>query len=101
MLTLLSTPTAGTALVVNTNGAVTGPATMQRAIDPSLNAGPGYRHYSSPVASTTLSDLTTTPGFTPIFNQAYNTSATPHGRNALPERVWLRPGPRDAAPPTR
>ncbi|WP_223650083.1 DUF4331 family protein [Hymenobacter psoromatis] len=78
MLTLLSTPTNGTALVVNTNGAVTGPATMQRAIDPAFNAGPGYRHYSSPMVSTTLTDLTTTPGFSPIFNQAYNTSTTPN-----------------------
>ena len=77
MLTLLSTPTAGTALVVNTNGAVNGPATMQRAIDPAFNAGAGYRHYSSPVVSTTLSNLTTTPGFSPIYNQAYNTAAVP------------------------
>ncbi|MFD1469910.1 DUF4331 family protein [Hymenobacter caeli] len=79
-LTLLSTPTAGTALVVNTNGAVTGPATMQRAIDPAFNPGPGYRHYSSPVASTTLDDLgTNTPGFTPIFNQAYNSAGASSG----------------------
>jgi len=77
MLTLLSTPTAGTALVVNTNGAVVGPATMQRAIDPAFNAGAGYRHYSSPVVSTMLSNLTTTPGFSPIYNQAYNTAAVP------------------------
>lgn len=74
LLTLLSTPTAGTALVVNTSGVVSGPATMQRAIDPAFNPGPGYRHYSSPVASTTLADLTDAPGFTPIFNTAYNTA---------------------------
>ena len=79
-LTLLSTPTAGTALVVNTNGAVVGPATMQRAIDPFYNAGPGYRHYSSPVASTTLNDLSTnTPSFSPIFNQAYNSAGASSG----------------------
>ena len=77
MLTLLSTPTAGTALVVNTNGVVSGPATMQRAIDPAFNAGAGYRHYSSPVASTTLSDLTTTSGYSPIYNNAYNNAAMP------------------------
>ena len=77
MLTLLSTPTAGTALVVNTNGAVVGPATMQRAIDPAFNAGAGYRHYSSPVVSTMLSSLTTTSGFSPIYNQTYNTAAMP------------------------
>ncbi len=74
VLTLRSTPTQGTALVVNTNGRVNGPAVMQRAIDPAFNGGLGYRHYSSPVASTTLSDLTTTPGFTPFYNQAYNTA---------------------------
>ncbi len=80
LLTLLSTPTAGTALVVNTNGAVNGPATMQRAIDPTFNAGPGYRHYSSPVSNTTLNDLgTNTPGFTPIFNQAFNTAGDNSG----------------------
>ncbi|GAA4364425.1 hypothetical protein GCM10023185_33960 [Hymenobacter saemangeumensis] len=76
LLTLRSTPTMGTALVVNTDGVVSGPAVMQRAIDPSINAGPGYRHYSSPVQSTTFSDLAA-PGFSPIFNQAYNTSPTP------------------------
>ncbi|MGI4887401.1 MAG: DUF4331 family protein [Janthinobacterium lividum] len=79
-LTLLSTPTAGTALVVNTNGAVVGPATMQRAIDPAFNAGLGYRHYSSPVANTTLNDLATnTPSFSPIFNQAYNSAGVNAG----------------------
>ncbi|RYY10234.1 MAG: DUF4331 domain-containing protein, partial [Cytophagaceae bacterium] len=85
MLTLLSTPTAGTALVVNTNGAVTGPATMQRAIDPAFNAGAGYRHYSSPVMSTLLSDLASnTPSFSPIYNQAYNTAATPGTTTPFP-----------------
>ena len=71
-LTLLSDNT-GTALVDNTGtGTVNGAVTMQRYIDPSINAGLGYRHYSSPVANTTLDDLAT-PGFTPIFTQAYNT----------------------------
>jgi hypothetical protein len=79
LLTLLSTPAAGTALVVNTNGVVNGPATMQRAINPAFNAGPGYRHYSSPVSNTTLADLTNTPGFTPIFNTAYNMAGTSSG----------------------
>ena len=81
MLTLRSTQTMGTALVVNTNGVVQGPATVQRAIDPSLNPGLGYRHYSSPVVSTTLSDLAT-PGFTPVFNPAYNTA--PVGNTVTP-----------------
>jgi hypothetical protein len=78
LVTLLSTPTNGTALVVNTGGAVTGLATMQRAIDPAFNGGAGYRHYSSPVLSTMLSDLASnTPSFNPVFNQAYNTAPNP------------------------
>ncbi len=85
MLTLLSTPTAGTALVVNTNGAVTGPATMQRAIDPAFNSGAGYRHYSSPVVSTMLSDLASnTPSFNPVFNTAYNTATNPSATVPFP-----------------
>ncbi len=73
-LTLLSTPTAGTALVVNTAGFVNGPATMQRAIA-TINGytGPGYHHYSSPVANTPNTDLTTS-GFTPNFNTLYNSA---------------------------
>jgi hypothetical protein len=77
-LTLLS-DAAGTALVDNTGGVVDGPVTVQRYISPSLNAGAGYRHYSSPVSSATFSDLATV-GFTPILNQAYNSignAATP------------------------
>jgi hypothetical protein len=74
MLTLLSDATAGTALVVNTNGFVNGPATMQRSISTGINPSLGYRHYSSPVSNTTLADIgNNTPGFSPIFNQAYNT----------------------------
>jgi hypothetical protein len=85
LVTLLSTPTNGTALVVNTNGAVTGTATMQRAIDPAFNSGAGYRHYSSPVFSTMLSDLASnTPSFNPVFNQAYNTAATPSAVTPFP-----------------
>ncbi|RZK63234.1 MAG: T9SS type A sorting domain-containing protein [Hymenobacter sp.] len=78
-LTLLSSVSGGVAregLVVNSGGVVTGAVTVQRAIDPSLNAGLGYRHYASPVQNTTVADLTT-PGFTPVVNPAYNTSATP------------------------
>ncbi len=82
-LTLLSTPTAGTALVVNTNGVVTGPAIVQRAIDPAFNNGLGYRHYSSPVSNTTLADLAAT-GFRPIFNQAYNTASVPTAVTPFP-----------------
>ena len=77
-LTLLSSA-AGTALVVqDANSAVTGTATVQRYLDPSLNAGLGYRHYSAPVSNSTVADLATT-GFSPEISQAsaYNASATP------------------------
>jgi hypothetical protein len=79
-LTLLSRVSGGVAydgLVVNSGGVVVGNTTVQRAIDPSLNPGLGYRHYSSPVANTTVADLRTT-GFTPVVNPAYNTSPTPN-----------------------
>jgi len=77
-LTLLSDAT-GTALVVNQGtGTVVGTATVQRFIDGSLNAGPGYRHFSAPVTNTTVADLATA-SFTPELSQAsaYNSSPTP------------------------
>ncbi|MBD2714236.1 fibronectin type III domain-containing protein [Microvirga sp. STR05] len=81
-LTLLSSA-AGTALVDNTGGLVIGQATVQRYIDPSLNSGLGYRHYSSPVFSTTIADLTTA-GFSPVVNNDYNISATPLAVSPFP-----------------
>ena len=78
-LTLLSSA-SGTALVVNSGtGAVTGTAIVQRYIDPSLNSGMGYRHYSAPVSNSSVADLATT-GFTPEISQAatYNSSPTPN-----------------------
>ena len=82
-LTLLSDAT-GTAYVVNNgSAAVAGSATVQRYIDPSLNAGLGYRHYSSPVSNSTVSDLATS-GFTPVVNSAYNTSPTPNTVTPFP-----------------
>ena len=77
-LTLLSNA-AGTAYLVSNGSAITGNVTVQRFIDPSRNGGPGYRHYSAPVAGSTVNDLTTT-GFTPVVNAQYNTvgnTATP------------------------
>jgi hypothetical protein len=74
-LTLLSSA-SGTAVVVNTNGVVTGTATVQRWIDPSLNPGLGYRHYAAPVTGSTVGDLQT-PGFVPVVNPAYNSAAQP------------------------
>ncbi|GAA4370936.1 hypothetical protein GCM10023185_45920 [Hymenobacter saemangeumensis] len=82
MLTLLSTPSAS-ALIDNTGGVVNGTVTVQRAINPSLNAGAGYRHYSSPVQSTTFADLTTA-GFSPVLNTAYNTAANPGAITPFP-----------------
>ena len=75
MLTLLSGP-AGTAQVDNAGGVVGGVATVQRYLDPRLNAGLGYRHLASPVQAATVADLGTA-AFTPVVNPAYNTSPTP------------------------
>ena len=83
-LTLLSSA-AGTALLVNNGagqvnggtGQVTGATgVMQRYIDPTSNAGPGYRHYSAPVSGSTVADLATA-GFVPSMNSGYNTSPAP------------------------
>lgn len=75
-LTLLSSA-SGTALVVNSGtGTVVGDVTVQRYIDPSQNSGAGYRHFSSPVANTTVGDLATS-GFAPVLTTAYNTAAAP------------------------
>ena len=84
-LTLLS-DAAGTALVNNSGtGAVNGNVTVQRYIDGSLNAGPGYRHYSAPVGNSTVADLTTT-GFSPEVSQAavYNSAVTPSTTTPFP-----------------
>ncbi|MCC3152020.1 DUF4394 domain-containing protein [Hymenobacter sp. BT770] len=70
----------GTALVDNTGGLVIGTASVQRYIDPSRNSSVGYRHYSSPVANSTVADLAVPGVFTPVVNPAYNTvgnTATP------------------------
>jgi hypothetical protein len=77
-LTLLSS-SAGSALVVNSGTGVVsgGTATVQRYLDPTFNTGSGYRHYSAPVSGSTVADLATTTGFTPVVNINYNTSAAP------------------------
>lgn len=73
----------GPAFIVSEGGVVKGPVTIQRYIDPGLNpsttaylGGKGYRHFSLPMCSSTVADLTTS-GFTPVLTQGYNTSATP------------------------
>ena len=88
-LTLLSTANvtafAVPAAVDNLSGVVIGPATVQRAIDNSLNPGLGYRHYSSPVSNTTVRDFTTA-GFSPNITAGftYNTSLTPPTTTPFP-----------------
>ncbi|TPG65992.1 DUF4394 domain-containing protein [Hymenobacter nivis] len=81
-LTLLSNA-ANSAHVVNAAGAVTGPVTVQRYIDGSINSGAGYRHYAAPVSGSTVADLAT-GGFTPVVNPAYNTAAIPSQVRAFP-----------------
>ena len=82
-LTLRSDAT-GTAMVVNNGAAVvTGNATVQRYIDPSLNGGLGYRHFAAPVTNTTLADLATA-GFSPVANSAYNTAPNPRSVSPFP-----------------
>ena len=74
---LLPSTTAGTALVDNTGGQVLGAtASMQRLLTNTTVTGPAYRHLSSPVASIAFDSLRT-GGFSPVFNSAYNSSATP------------------------
>ena len=76
---------SGTALVVNRgSGRVqptgAGRATMQRFITPDPAqpyAGPGYRHYSPPVANTPVADLAVPGLFAPLTNPAYNALPTP------------------------
>ncbi len=81
-LTLLS-DAAFTAMVVNAGAGVvlnngSGVATMQRHISPATAyAGPGYRHYSSPVQGTTVADLTVPGLFAPQVNAAYNALPAP------------------------
>lgn len=76
-LTLESDAT-GTALVVNNGpaGVISGPATFQRYLSPSTNAGLGYRHLAAPVSNATVGSLATAT-FTPVVNAAYNTSTAP------------------------
>jgi hypothetical protein len=78
VLTLLSdaTSTAYVAYTRPTAGTISGSLTVQRYVDGSLNAGPGYRHFSAPVTNTTFADLAA-GSFAPVVNGAYNTAAQP------------------------
>ncbi|MDB5234166.1 MAG: hypothetical protein JWR44_1159, partial [Hymenobacter sp.] len=79
---ILLSSAAGTAVLDNTGGVVSGDGTMQRAITSTVT-GPAYRHFSSPVANAPLSSVATA-GFTPTFNTAYNTSTTPSAVSPFP-----------------
>ena len=75
-VTLRSTAT-GTALLVNSGtGQVSNSITAERYIDPTRNAGLGYRHLAAPV---NVQDLTpfSSGGGAIVQNAQYNTSATP------------------------
>ena len=76
-LTLVSNA-SGTALVENGDlgSSVNGNVNVQRYIDPTLNLGLGYRHYSAPVSNAMVSTLTTS-GYKPVVNTTYNTSSNP------------------------
>ncbi|MDO7874271.1 choice-of-anchor D domain-containing protein [Hymenobacter sp. ASUV-10] len=111
-LTLLSTANPGLGggsgqAQVTLSGATTAnvigtTATVQRAI---RNTTPiAYRHYSSPVQSETLGTLATA-GFSPVFNQAYNTSADPSMVAPFPtvfgyDETRLRPAANGGSPAT-
>ena len=56
---------------------------MQRSVDPSVNGGLGYRHYSAPVSNSAVADLATA-GFALVLNSDYNTSATPGQTTPFP-----------------
>lgn len=71
---LLHSSAAGTAMVVNSGGAITNSARIERYIDPSSNAAKGYRQISSPVQSTTFNDLNVTGQYTVKTSVAYNTN---------------------------
>jgi hypothetical protein len=80
---LLRSSAAGTALVDNTGGVVTGAtASMQRSLTGGVT-GPAYRHYSSPVAALPFDSLRT-GGTAPVVNATYNTSATPGTTTPFP-----------------
>jgi hypothetical protein len=85
-LTLLSDD-SGQGQVINAAGVVVGEATVQRAIEGSINPeNIGYRHFSSPVANTRVSDLnsSTGSGFTAVLTQAYNDPANTSPRTTRP-----------------
>ncbi len=74
-LTLLS-DASGTALVAPGAGTLSSTFTLQRYLDPSVNAGAGYRHLSLPFDYGTFAGVAG-PAYAPVFNATYNASARP------------------------
>jgi hypothetical protein len=68
-VTLLSSA-SGTALLIGSN--FSGTLAVQRYIDGSRNAGPGYRHVATPLFFPTKVSDFATANFTPTVNPAYN-----------------------------
>ncbi|UYZ61161.1 T9SS type A sorting domain-containing protein [Hymenobacter latericus] len=82
-LTLLSDAT-GTALVANLGaGRVSGNVTVQRYLDPSRNAGLGYRHLAAPTSGETVAAFGS-GGAALVTNPAYNSSPTPTQTTPFP-----------------
>ncbi len=79
---ILHSDATNTAMLVNTNGIVTGNATQQRYIDGTYN-GVGYHYLSSPVQS---ANITTTfaSKMNLICNQTFNNSPDPAYTNPFP-----------------
>lgn len=74
---------AGTGVIENVGGVVSGMAVIQRYLATTLSTGLGYHHLSSPVQSTTVGDLSTT-GFTAVVNPLYNSAANPGAVRPFP-----------------
>ncbi len=81
---LRSVAGAGTALIDNTGGGVTGTGTMQRATDNNAPGAVGYHQYSAPVSNTTVADLDVPGTFTNSFNTAYNGATSPSSTVPFP-----------------
>ena len=101
-LTLLS-DASGTALVDNSGGgtiaAGPGLSRMQRYISPTGNAGLGYRHFGSPLVSTSVPDLATA-NFTPVLTAGFNTSPAPGNVTPFPNVMAYDQGRIGTSPAT-
>lgn len=81
---VLASGPSGTGMVVNYGSfAVVGRAVVQRYVAPGLNAGLGYRHYSSPVSAISF-DSFVSQGYSAVVNPAYNSAANPRTVTPFP-----------------